>query len=98
MFSGRVKMKRKHLRSALIVPAVVPITPRVASAATDYFWFQPSGGSGPWDTTSQNWSSVTGVVPDHVWNNSATERGNFVTSFGTITLDAGGITSAGIVF
>ena len=75
-------MKRKHLRNALIAAAIVPFTARAASAATDYYWFQPAGGSGSWDTFNQNWSSTQGVVPDHIWNNSGTERGNFINTFG----------------
>jgi len=45
-------MKRNRLRSALILAAVVPLTASSARAVTDYFWNQPNGGTGTWDTVS----------------------------------------------
>lgn len=90
-------MKRKHLRSALIIAAVAPLTGTVASAQTDYFWFQPSGGSGAWDISTANWAPTSGAPANtYTWTNSGSERANFSSGLGTITLDAGGITAYGV--
>src|SRR5438874_12789146 len=89
-------------RRALVVAAAAAVVPAIsqqsAHAQTDYFWNAPTGNSGAWDTVTQMWSSTTTGPVDHIWSNSGSERANFANGFGIVTLDAGGITSAGLIF
>jgi fibronectin-binding autotransporter adhesin len=67
-----------------------------AKAQTDYFWNAPNGGTGTWDTSTQNWASSAAGPVDYTWLNNV-ERANFGNTAGTVTLGTG-ITSYGINF
>jgi autotransporter-associated beta strand protein len=63
---------------------------------TDYFWNAPTGGTGTWNTTTQNWSSVAVGPVNYTWTNSGAERANFGNTAGTVTVAS--ISAYGINF
>ncbi len=68
-------------------------------AQTGYFFQSPSGGTGNWKTGVQNWGSTsTTNPPDHTWLSDGSERANFSTAAGTVTIDPSGVTTNGINF
>jgi autotransporter-associated beta strand protein len=79
------------------VLVVLALAASPAPAQTDYYWNAPTGGTGTWDTTLQNWSTTTGGPVDYIWTNSGTERANFGNTAGTVTLGAA-ITAHGLNF
>jgi fibronectin-binding autotransporter adhesin len=88
----------RHLRPVVIATVAILGLNTPARAQTDFYWNQPGGGTGAWNTTTQNWSSVAGAGSnDHIWGNTGSERANFGNTAGTVTLGTG-ITVAGLVF
>src|SRR5688500_18952643 len=73
------------------------LTAAPAPAQTDYHWNAPTGGTGTWDTTAQNWATTSGGPVDYTWLNDGTERANFGNTAGTVTLGTG-ITAYGLNF
>lgn len=68
-----------------------------AKAQTDYYWNAPTGGTGPWDLATLNWSTTVGGPVNYTWLNDGTERANFGDTAGTVTLSTG-ITAFGVNF
>src|SRR5262245_65972721 len=74
-------------RWAFVICVLFVFGAGISQAQTDYFWNQPNGGGGTWDTTTGNWSTVAGALSnDYTWTNSGNERANFGNTLGTVTL------------
>jgi hypothetical protein len=91
---------------AIAVLGLIPLCLRSAPANT-YTWDASGNGSafdggGNWDTFSVNWWNG-GTGADQAWNNSTNDTAVFGTGAPaansyTVTLDAGSITAAGVIF
>lgn len=80
------------------VVAILSCLSLSARAQTGYFWQSPTGGSGTWKTGVLNWGSSSAGAQDHTWLSDGSERANFSTTGGVVTIDAGGVTTNGINF
>jgi fibronectin-binding autotransporter adhesin len=78
--------------------ALVSLVVTSARAQTDFFWNAPNGGIGPWDTTTQNWSTLAAGPVDYTWLSNGNERANFGNTAGTVTIPAGGVNAFGVNF
>ncbi|HTL29735.1 MAG TPA: autotransporter-associated beta strand repeat-containing protein, partial [Tepidisphaeraceae bacterium] len=82
---------RRKSRAALLL-AVGSLSFAVTTKAqVSYFWQgEPTsthGGSGSWETTNTEWSSLgSSGAADHVWQNDGLERANFGITPGTVNI------------
>jgi autotransporter-associated beta strand protein len=88
--------KHRILTSSLaLFAAVLP-------SHADYFWdgtdltVDADGGSGVWDTSTLNWDTLATAGVATAW--SDLESANFGGAAGTVSIAAGGITAANVVF
>jgi hypothetical protein len=56
------------------------------SHAAPLYW---ANGTGPWDTSTTNWASVSGGANNTIWNNSNNDTGNPV-RHGSCVIEANG--------
>ena len=81
--------------SILLLAASLPVQ-------ADSFWDgtdltgDADGGTGSWDTSATNWDTAVTGGADTLW--SATENAVFGGSAGTVSIAAGGITAANVIF
>ncbi|MGL5019272.1 MAG: beta strand repeat-containing protein [Luteolibacter sp.] len=78
-------MKSKHLASLFLTLFTNSLI------AQTYTW---NGGTGPWDTTTANWSGAGTIWPTTGTNNEAVFGG----TAGTVTIAAGGVTANDVTF
>jgi autotransporter-associated beta strand protein len=85
-------------RSGRLLPLLaLLLTAAPVSAQTDYYWNAPTGGTGTWDTATQNWATAVDGPVNYTWLNNGNERANFGNTAGTVTLGTG-ITANGLNF
>jgi autotransporter-associated beta strand protein len=85
-------------RGAAIVSLLAVLSATSAARSqTAFFWNAPTGSSGTWDTSTQNWSTTAAGPVNYTWLNSGAELATFANTTGTVTLGTN-ISAFGITF
>ncbi len=90
----------KKLLPLSLAAALLGAFPVQSQAQTALYWDADGaagiGGTGAWDTTSTLWNTASSGAANTIWNNATSTFANFGGTAGTVTVDAGGVTTRGV--